>query len=376
MVSSVMDYFSPATCKRLVIKIGSSLLVSAAGTVKRDWLTSVVANLSKRRAAGQDIIVVSSGAIALGARRLKFAKGGRASLEDAQASAAVGQIELASVWAELFGQHHIQAAQILLTLEDLEDRRRYLNVSATIARLLDTGSIPVINENDTVATSEIRFGDNDRLAARVGQAVQAQGVILLSDIDGLFTANPKNDKSATRIPVVEKLTPAIEAMAGDADVMGSGGMISKIQAARIAASGGCHLAIINGTIDAPLERFETTGIGTLFLAPDDAPAARKRWLAGRLTVAGKIMIDDGAFAALKSGKSLLSAGVRTVDGIFSRGDVVDIASANGTLIARGLSSYDSGDAAKIAGKKSGDIEAILGHAPRAAMIHRDDMVML
>lgn len=373
--------FSAQTCKRLVVKIGSALLVNSDGTVRRDWLKSVVTNLSTRRAQGQDIIVVSSGAIALGARRMKFTKGGRASLEDAQAAAAVGQIELASVWAELFAAHDIQAAQILLTLEDLEDRRRYLNVSATIARLLETGAVPVINENDTVATAEIRFGDNDRLAARVGQAVQAQGIILLSDIDGLFTANPKKDAAARLIPVVEKLTPDIEAMAGTADGtgsggMGSGGMVSKLQAARIAVSGGCHLAIINGTIDQPLERFAATDIGTVFLAPTDAPTARKRWLAGRLGVAGQLHVDDGAVAALHSGKSLLSAGVRNVSGDFARGDVVDVRDSDGRIVARGLIGYDAGDALRIMGKKSGEIEAILGHTPRAVMIHRDDMVML
>jgi glutamate 5-kinase len=376
MVTGLEKLFAPDTARRLVVKIGSALLVDADGTIRRSWLSSVVSDLVRRRRAGQDIIVVSSGAIALGARRLNFSKGGRASLEDAQAAAAVGQIELASVWAEILGQHDVQAAQVLLTLDDLEDRRRYLNVSATIARLLDASVVPIINENDTVATTEIRFGDNDRLAARVGQAVQAQGVILLSDIDGLFTANPKKDKTATLIPVVEKLTPEIAAMAGTTEGMGSGGMISKLQAAKIAASGGCHMAIINGTIAAPLERFESTGLGTVFLAPDDAPAARKRWLAGRLTVAGRLFVDDGAVAALKSGKSLLSAGVSLVEGNFARGDVVDIVAATGAAFARGLSGYDAEDAQKIAGRKSTDIEAILGHAPRTAMIHRDDMVML
>jgi glutamate 5-kinase len=376
MVTGVSDLFSVRKCPRLVIKIGSALLVNPDGTVRRDWLAKLVADLSVRRAAGQQIIVVSSGAVALGARRLKFPKGGRASLEDAQAAAAVGQIELASVWAELFAVHSIQAAQILLTLDDLEDRRRYLNVSATIARLLEAGSIPVINENDTVATTEIRFGDNDRLAARVGQAVQAQGVILLSDIDGLFTANPKKDKNAALIPVVEKLTPELEAMAEATDGMGSGGMISKLQAARIATSGGCHMAIINGTVDAPLHRFHAHHIGTVFPAPVDGPTARKSWLAGRMTVAGKISIDPGAVRALGLGKSLLAAGVTAVDGYFVRGDVVNIIGSDGKIIARGLIGYDSTDAVKIVGKKSSEIEKLLGDMPRAAMIHRDDLVML
>ncbi len=376
MVANLAALFSPEKCRRLVVKIGSSLLVNADGTVRRAWLAGLVANLGARRAAGQDIIVVSSGAIALGARRLALPKGGRASLEDAQAAAAVGQIELSSVWADLFATQQLQAAQILLTLDDLENRRRYLNVSATIGRLLEAGAVPVINENDTVATTEIRFGDNDRLAARVGQAVQAQAVILLSDIDGLFTANPKKDAGAALIPVVHKLTADIEAMAGSADIMGSGGMVSKLQAAKIAASGGAHLAIINGVIDAPLTRFQTSGIGTIFPAAEDAPTARKRWLAGRLGVAGQVTIDDGAARALQNGKSLLSAGVTGISGDFTRGDVVDITGPSGALIARGLIGYDWVDAQRIIGKKSAEMEKILGHAPRATMIHRDDMVML
>jgi glutamate 5-kinase len=368
--------FSPAACARLVVKIGSALLVEADGTIRRTWLSALVAALAARRAAGQQIIVVSSGAIALGARRLGLPRGGRASLEDSQAAAAVGQIELSSVWAELFARHTLQAAQLLLTLDDLEDRRRYLNVSATMKRLLDAGAVPILNENDTVATEEIRFGDNDRLAARVGQAALADGVILLSDIDGLFTANPKLDPNATRIDLVETITPGIEAMAGGSTGMGSGGMISKVQAAKIAVHGGAHLAIINGTVDSPLERFETLGIGTVFKAQESPPAARKSWLAGRITVMGQIRVDDGAAAALKDGRSLLPAGMRGVSGSFQRGDVVDVVDAQGRVLARGLASYASDEAARICGRKSAEIEAILHYAPRGAMIHRDDMVML
>jgi glutamate 5-kinase len=368
--------FAPESCARLVVKIGSSLLVSSDGSVKRSWLQALVATLAARRRAGQQIIVVSSGAIALGARRLKFARGGRASLEDAQAAAAVGQIELAGVWAELFAAHGVQAAQLLLTLDDLEDRRRYLNVAATINRLLEAGAVPILNENDTVATEEIRFGDNDRLAARVGQAALAGGVMLLSDIDGLFTTNPKRDASAMLLPLVDEITPEIEAMAGGASGMGSGGMISKIQAAKIAVHGGCHLAIINGTVDTPLARFEMENIGTVFKARETAPAARKSWLAGRLTVAGVITIDDGACDALRLSKSLLPAGMRSVSGQFQRGDVVNIVDGNGKLIARGLVGYTSDEALLICGRKSNEIEALLNYAPRAAMIHRDDMVML
>ncbi len=373
--------FAATAARRLVVKIGSSLLVNADGSIKRAWLTELVAALAARRAAGQQIIVVSSGAIALGARRLGFAKGGRASLEDAQAAAAVGQIELAGIWAELFAAHNIQAAQLLLTLDDLEDRRRYLNVAATLGRLLEAGAVPVLNENDTVATEEIRFGDNDRLAARVGQAALADGVILLSDIDGLYTANPKVDASAQLLPRVEDITPAIEAMAGGATGMssggmGSGGMVSKIQAAKIAVHAGCHLAIINGTVAQPLARFESEQIGTVFVARESAPAARKSWLAGRIHAEGAIVIDDGAIAALNNGKSLLPAGMRSVSGAFIRGDVIDVKDLGGKHIARGLAGYTSGEAALICGRKSSEIEAILRYAPRAAMVHRDDLVII
>jgi glutamate 5-kinase len=368
--------FAPNNCPRLVVKIGSSLLVNSNGSVKRDWLQALVTALAARRRAGQHIIIVSSGAIALGARRLKFPHGGRASLEDAQAAAAVGQIELAGVWAELFAQHQLQAAQLLLTLDDLENRRRYLNVAATLNRLLEAGAVPVLNENDTVATEEIRFGDNDRLAARVGQAALAGGVILLSDIDGLFTANPKQDSTAVLLPLIDDITPEVEAMAGGTTGMGSGGMVSKIQAAKIAVHAGCHLAIINGTVDAPLARFETEHIGTIFKAHETAPAARKSWLAGRIHVEGSITIDEGAVDALRLNKSLLPAGMRSVSGQFERGDVVNIVNNSGQIIARGLASYTSAEATLICGRKSNEIEALLTYAPRAAMIHRDDMVML
>ncbi len=374
----IADLFSMPDCPRLIIKIGSSLLIAPDGSVRRAWLSAVVANIVERKKAGQQVIVVSSGAIALGARRLGFIKGGRASLEDSQAAAAVGQIELAGVWSELFATHDIQAAQLLLTLDDLEDRQRYLNVSATINRLLEAGAVPVLNENDTVATEEIRFGDNDRLAARVGQATLAAGVILLSDIDGLYTANPHHDAAATRIAVVDQITPEIEAMAGGVGTsgMGSGGMISKIQAAKIAVSGGAHLAIISGKQDDPLGVFEQTGVSTIFLARESAPAARKRWLAGRLTVAGAVRVDAGAMRALADSKSLLPAGVISISGTFERGDVVDVVLGESMAFARGLISYASVDAARIVGLKTTDIEAVLGYAPRAAMIHRDDLVML
>jgi glutamate 5-kinase len=370
------DRFAPATCPRLVVKIGSSLLVDGAGAVRRDWLASVVADVAARREAGQQVIIVSSGAIALGARRLRLDRGGRASLEDAQAAAAVGQVALSAVWEALLSAAGLTMAQVLLTLGDLEDRRRYLNVAATIDRLLSLGAVPVLNENDTVATTEIRFGDNDRLAARAGQAAGAGGVILLSDIDGLYTANPARDPEARLVPVVERITPAIAAMAtsDSASGLGSGGMAAKLAAARIAAAAGIHLAIADGRVLHPLARFAATGHGTVFVAGEGA-RAKKAWLAGRLTVAGTLTVDAGAAAALLRGKSLLAAGVTDVAGKFARGDVLAIAGADG-VIAHGLAAYDAGDAAAIKGLRGDAQAAVLGYAPRAAMVHADHLVLL
>lgn len=369
--------FDPANCPRLVVKIGSSLLVDPDGAVRSDWLAGVVADIAERRANGQQIVIVSSGAIALGARRLKLERGGRASLEDAQAAAAVGQVALAGVWEALLGAQGMTAAQVLLTLGDLEDRRRYLNVAATIARLLDLGAVPVLNENDTVATTEIRFGDNDRLAARAAQAAGATGVILLSDVDGLYTANPASDPGATRIPVVKALTPEVMAMAtGETrSGMGSGGMAAKLLAARMAGAAGIALAICDGRISRPLSHFADNAGGTLFLPPR-AARGRKAWLAGRITVAGTITIDDGAASALRRGASLLAAGVRGVEGKFQRGDVVAIAGADGASLARGLAGYDADDARRIMGLRNDVQGAALGYAPRAALVHADHLVLL
>jgi glutamate 5-kinase len=368
--------FAPAACARLVVKIGSSLLVDSAGAVRRDWLASVVADIAERRAAGQEIVIVSSGAIALGARRLKLDKGGRASLEDAQAAAAVGQVALSAVWEALLSDKGLTMAQVLLTLDDLEDRRRYLNAAATLDRLLALGTVPVLNENDTVATTEIRFGDNDRLAARAAQAASAQGVVLLSDVDGLYTANPATDPTAQFVPEVTALTPAILAMAdgGSGSGMGSGGMAAKLAAARIAGAAGINLAIADGRADHPLARFAASGRGTVFVAGDGA-RAKKAWLAGRLTVAGTVTVDAGAAAALRRGKSLLAAGVVHVDGRFRRGDVVAVAGPTG-VIGRGLAGYDAGDAALIMGLRNEAQGPVLGYAPRAAMIHADHLVLL
>ncbi|MGE4322044.1 MAG: glutamate 5-kinase [Sphingobium sp.] len=369
--------FPPAQIRRLVVKIGSALLVDPAGEVREAWLRTLVDDIAARRSAGQRIIVVSSGAIALGARRLNLPRGGRGSLEDAQAAAAAGQIALSQCWASLLQERGITAAQMLVTLDDLENRRRYLNASATLDRLVQLGVVPVVNENDSVATNEIRFGDNDRLAARIGQAARADAVVLLSDVDGLYSANPHVDASAMLIDRIERIDARIMAMAdsGSASGMGSGGMVSKIQAAKIATGAGAHLAIITGKVDSPLTRWEQDGRGSIFLA---APAtrARKGWLAGRLTVRGRITIDAGAERALGKGNSLLPAGVARVDGQFARGDVVDIVAEDGRVIARGLSEYDCGEAARIAGKRSEDIAALLGHVPRSVLVHRDHMAIV
>lgn len=369
--------FSPANCPRLVVKIGSALLVGPEGRVRRDWLTGLVADIAARHRAGQRIAIVSSGAIALGARRLGLAKGGRANLEDAQAAAATGQIALSHCWAELLQEQGLTAAQMLVTLDDLEDRRRYLNAASTLDRLLSLGVVPVINENDSVATAEIRFGDNDRLAARIGQAADARGVILLSDVDGLYTANPHRDCEAKLVAEVVRIDARIRAMAdaGSASGMGSGGMVSKLEAARIAQHSGAHLAIVSGKRDRPLSAFERDGRGTVFVGARIG-GARKAWLAGRLTAKGRIMVDAGAARALTQGHSLLAAGAVAVEGRFARGDVVDVIGPEGQAIARGLVEYDAADAARIVGKRSDALEKILGYAPRSALVHRDHMVLL
>jgi len=369
--------FRANMCGRIIVKVGSALLVGKNGEVRRDWLRTLVAEIAARHRAGQRLIIVSSGSVALGARRLGLAKGGRASLEDAQAAAAVGQIMLSGIWAELLQAEGVPAAQILVTLDDLEHRRRYLNASATLERLLGLGVIPVVNENDSVATEEIRFGDNDRLAARIGQAAHADAVVLLSDIDGLYTANPHVDDAAELIPVVERIDARITAMAtaDSASGMGSGGMASKVEAARIATRAGLHLAIISGRVDAPLTRWVQTGRGTLFRG-DTRKKARQNWLAGRLTARGTLVVDEGAATALGRGRSLLPAGVKGSSGDYRRGDVVNIAGEDGHVIARGLAEFDAGDAVRIIGHRSEEIEAILGTVQRSVLVHRDHMVVL
>ncbi len=373
LIRPPMRLFPPAACPRLIVKIGSALLVAPDGTVRRDWLEGIAADIADRQAAGQQVAVVSSGAIALGARRLGLAKGGRASLEDAQAAAAVGQIALAGTWEAVLRARGLGAAQMLVTLSDLEDRRRYLNAAATIDRLLNLGAVPVINENDSVATEEIRFGDNDRLAARVAQAAGAAGVLLLSDVDGLYDRDPASP-GAVHIARVTRIDAGIEAMAGvgSASGMGSGGMASKIAAARIAGAAGIDLAIASGRTDRPLSG---DAPHTLFVAERGA-RARKAWLAGGLTAAGRLTIDAGAVAALRGGASLLAAGVCGVDGRFDRGDVLDIVGRGGEPVARGLAEYGDADARAILGLGRDAQAAALGHAPRSAMVHRSHMVLL
>lgn len=374
---SEADRFSPARCPRLIVKVGSALLVDPDGEVHREWLTTLAADIGERMRAGQQVAIVSSGAIALGARRLGLPGGGRDSLEDAQASAARGQIALAQVWAGVLDDEELQAAQVLVTLGDMEDRRRYLNASATLGRLMALGVIPIINENDTVATERIRFGDNDRLAARVGQAADADGVILLSDIDGLYDSNPHSNPDARLIPVVPTIDARIEAMADakSSSGMGSGGMVSKIEAAKIATGAGIDLAIISGHHPHALKRFFDTSHGTIFYG-EGTHGARKAWLSGGLTEEGVIFIDAGAVKALRNGNSLLPAGCLRIEGNFGRGDLVSIVDTKGNRIARGLSEYDFADACRIVGRRSEDVQAILGYAPRSALVHRNHMAVL
>ncbi|MFM2410686.1 MAG: hypothetical protein RL481_1514 [Pseudomonadota bacterium] len=371
-----MTRLSPTSCSLLVVKVGSSLLVQADGVVRRDWLASLVEDIAKRSRAGQRIIVVTSGAIALGARRLGFDKGGRASLADAQASASVGQILLSGLWAELISAQGLIAAQMLVTLDDLEDRRRYLNITATLDRLLAAGAVPVINENDSVATEEIRFGDNDRLAARVAQAAGARGVVLLSDVDGLYDRNPA-DPAARLVPEVAKVDGRTRVMVtgNSSSGMGSGGMASKLDAADIATRASIGLAIASGLRDHPLTALENGAPSTWF-APRGGGNARKGWIGGRLSVKGSIIIDAGAAKALRGGASLLPAGATGVSGEFKRGDVIDIVGSDGETFARGLAEYSAVDAARICGRRSSELANILGTVPRSVLVHRDQLVLL
>jgi glutamate 5-kinase len=362
--------------RRIVVKVGSSLLVdSGGGRLKDDWLVSLAEDLAALHGDKRDVLVVSSGAIALGRAVLKLPKG-PLKLEDSQAAAAVGQIELARTWAQVLGRHGITAGQVLVTLQDTEERRRYLNARSTIDKLLEWRAVPVINENDTVATNEIRYGDNDRLAARVATMASADLLVLLSDVDGLYDAPPAGDAAASLVPLVERITPAIEAMAGAAgSELSRGGMQTKIEAGKIATAGGTHMVIASGRVAHPLRTIVDGARCTWFLTPANPVTARKKWIAGSLEPKGVLTIDAGAVAALRRGRSLLPAGVIRVGGGFARGDAVVIRGPDGAEIGRGLVAYDAEDADRIKGRSSGDILSILGFAGRTEMVHRDDLVV-
>ena len=365
-----------AQAKRIVIKIGSALLVErASGRLRATWLNSLADDVATLTALGKEVILVSSGAIALGRHAISLPKG-PLELEQSQAAAAVGQVSLAHAYQNVFQTRGLTTAQILLTLGDTEERRRYLNARRTIETLIAHRVIPVVNENDTVATSEIRYGDNDRLSARVASMVSADCLALLSDVDGLYTAPPADDPSARRLDVVTEITPEIEAMAGDAGTeLSKGGMKTKIEAGRIALAAGTHMVIASGKPMHPIAAIAAGAPCTWFLAPSDPVTAKKRWIAGQLEPKGTVEIDAGAEKALLSGKSLLPAGVRRIDGAFDRGDAVVIRGADGRELGRGLVAYGKADALRIRGRKSGEIEQILGHAGRSELIHRDDMAL-
>ena len=361
--------------KRLIVKIGSALLVDqVTGAIRQTWLEALAADVAALRRSGIDVAIVTSGSIAVGRRHLSLPDG-PLPLEQKQAAAATGQIRLAHAYQAALAEHGVTVAQILLTLEDTEERRRHLNGRATIMTLLALGAVPVINENDSVATSEIRFGDNDRLAARVAQMISADTLILLSDIDGLYTADPRRDPNARHLPVVSELTPEILNMAGEAPPgYSSGGMVTKLEAARIAVAAGCRMAIARGTEDHALANLGQGARCTWFLPSSEPLTARKRWIAGRLKSSGTLTVDAGAERALSQGASLLPAGVTAVTGDFERGDLLLILARDGRVLGRGLAAYGSEDAKRIKGHKSGEIETLLGYRGRDEMIHRDDLV--
>lgn len=365
-----------AAARRIVVKIGSALLTDArTGLLKTEWLNSLMDDVADLSRAGKDVVLVSSGAVALGRHKLGLAKG-PLELEKSQAAAAVGQISLAHAYQELAHARGLTAAQILLTLRDTEERRRYLNARQTIDVLLSLKAIPVVNENDTVATTEIRYGDNDRLSARVASMVSADCLVLLSDIDGLYTAPPNNDPDARHIALVTEITPEIEAMAGDAGTeLSKGGMKTKVEAGKIALNAGTNMVITTGKVMHPLRAIADGAKVTWFLAKSDPVTAKKRWLAGQLVPAGQVFIDAGAEKALLSGKSLLPAGVTRIDGAFDRGDAVIIRSVDGRELGRGLIAYPALEARRIIGKRSSEIAAILGYEGRDTLIHRDDMAL-
>jgi len=362
--------------KRIIVKIGSALLVDPErGTLHRRWLDALADDLAACRKRGQEVVVVSSGAIAVGRRHLGLGEAAL-KLEEKQAAAATGMIRLAHAYQEALAQRGLTVAQVLLTLEDTENRRRYLNARNTLDALLRLGAVPLINENDTVATDEIRFGDNDRLAARVAAMISADTLVLLSDIDGFYSADPRHNAGARLMPEVRAITADIEAMAGVAKPGdGSGGMVTKLAAAKICLGAGCRMVISDGTVLHPLARIEAAAPCTWFIPQASPRTARKRWIAGALKPAGAIGVDGGALKALRQGKSLLPAGVNAIVGDFERGDAVIVRDAEGGEVGRGISAYSAAAARRIMGYKSGEIEALLGYRGRDEMIHRYDLVL-
>ncbi len=362
--------------RRIVVKIGSALFVeSHTGALDRAWLDGLCEDVAELHRAGKDVVIVSSGAVALGARELGLDVR-RARLEDSQAAAAAGQILLAHAYQETLRRFGIKTAQVLLTIDDSESRKRYLNATRTLLTLLKHRVVPVVNENDTVATQELRYGDNDRLAARVAQMVSAECLVILSDVDGLYTANPRADAEAEHIPEVTSLTPELLGMAGGpGSSHGSGGMRTKLDAARIAMGAGCRMAIASGRVLRPLDALARGARATWFLPSASPTAARKQWIAGTLKPKGAVRVDEGAERALAGGRSLLPAGVVGVDGEFERGDAVAVLARDGAELGRGIIGYSAAESRAIAGRKSGDIESVLGYRGRDEMIHRDDLVL-
>jgi len=367
---------SLGAARRIVIKIGSSLLVDdVQGSIHRRWLAALAEDVAFLTARGQQVVIVSSGAIAVGRRHLGFSDG-NLRLEESQAAAATGMLRLAHAYQEELAHFDLTVAQVLLTLDDSENRRRYINARNTLETLIKHGAVPLINENDTVATDEIKMGDNDRLGARVAAMISADTLILLSDVDGLYTADPRTDPKAKIIPVVERITPEIEAMAGRAGShVGTGGMVTKLAAAKIAAGAGCRMVIADGRELHPVQRIEKGEAVTWFLTQASPRTARKHWIAGTLKVSGALIVDDGALKALHGGKSLLPAGVIDVTGKFEKGDAVMVKASDGREVARGLIAYSAADARLLMGHKSSDIEGLLGYRGRDELIHRDDLVL-
>jgi glutamate 5-kinase len=365
-----------AEVRRLVVKIGSALIVDDKGDIRQSWLESVADDIAVLRQRGVESIVVTSGAVAIGRKALGLARTKSLRIEEKQGAAAIGQIRLVETWRAALARHGIIAAQVLVTPDDTESRRRHLNARATLTALLAMGAVPIINENDTVATAELRFGDNDRLAARVAQMASADTLVLLSDIDGLYTADPRKDSAAVHIPTVAELTPEIEAMAGEARPgISSGGMVTKLAAAKIATAAGCRMAITDGRAAHPLSGLLDSARATWFSPSAELRTARKRWIAAHVSVEGHVIVDDGAVKALASGKSLLPAGVTQVTGNFDRGDLIGVQGKDGREIARGLSNYSADEARALAGRHSGLSESILGYRGREELIHRDDLVL-